>query len=84
MHFYALRIVCDRCRDPFVVGGSQKSDLARWHGLVVDCPRCGAVIQAATGEVIDLSPPRLEPPAPEALAAETGLPRTPPQAETEH
>ena len=95
MHFFALRIVCDNCGDPFIKGGSQKSDLARWQGLIVDCPACGAVIQATTGEVIDLSPPRVDPPEAEplpplppdvreALLGDAGGATRTPQPATEH
>jgi hypothetical protein len=54
MHFYALRISCESCSRPFVVGGSPQSDLTSWHGVLVECSHCGASILATTGEVVDL------------------------------
>lgn len=57
MHFYALRISCESCGRPFVVGGSPQSDLTSWRGTLVECTHCGASILATTGEVVDVGPP---------------------------
>jgi hypothetical protein len=58
MSFCALRIVCERCHQAFVVGGGHKSELTSWRGLLVDCPGCGAEIQANSGEIVSLGTPK--------------------------
>lgn len=55
MHFYALRIVCQRCASVFLVGGSAENDLTLWRDSVVECQRCGAETAAAGGEAVSLA-----------------------------
>lgn len=54
MQFYALRLVCSKCRTAFLVGGNARNDLTRWRTSVVECRNCGADTPAAGGQEFDL------------------------------
>ena len=60
MHFYALQVTCETCKNTFLVGGAPENDLDAWRNAVVECLKCGTAFGASSGEVVDLTPPRTE------------------------
>jgi hypothetical protein len=54
MHFYALRIVCQNCGTPSLLGGSMEHDLTQWRDSLAVCRRCGTETPATEAPPVQL------------------------------
>jgi hypothetical protein len=54
MHFFALRLVCPKCRNAFLFGGGGEHDLTAWRQATVSCRVCATPLPTADAEAVDL------------------------------